>query len=299
MADKELRGSPSMLPLFARASLAVIPGAGKLPWVGGGGGEVPDQALTRTDVAVEPDRLAAYDRVCGFDLSDTLPPTYPHMLAFPMHLALITDGRFPLAAMGLVHVANAITVHRPISAAERLSLRVWATPLAPHPRGRQFTVRTEVRAGDELVWEESSTNLSRGKPMADSPSPQPPAAELPSSEDLPATATWRCPGDLGRRYGSVSGDLNPIHVHSVSARLFGFRAAIAHGMWTKARCLAALGPQLPQAYNVQVAFRKPIFLPGTVEFAEAVGTPEGSIAFGVRDAKRGTPHLDGLVTPAP
>ena len=34
MADKELRGSPSMLPLFARASLAVIPGAGKLPWVG-------------------------------------------------------------------------------------------------------------------------------------------------------------------------------------------------------------------------------------------------------------------------
>ena len=299
MADKELRGSPSMLPLFARAGLAVIPGAGKLPWVGGGGGEVPDQALTRTDVAVEPDRLAAYDRVCGFDLSDTLPPTYPHMLAFPMHLALITDGRFPLAAMGLVHVANAITVHRPISAAERLSLRVWATPLAPHPRGRQFSVRTEVRAGDELVWEESSTNLSRGKPMADSPSPQPPAAELPSSEDLPATATWRCPGDLGRRYGSVSGDLNPIHVHSLSARLFGFRGAIAHGMWTKARCLAALGPRLPRAYTVQVAFRKPILLPGTVEFAEAVGTPEGSIAFGVRDAKRGSAHLDGLITPAP
>jgi acyl dehydratase len=299
MADKELRGSPSMLPLFARAGLAVIPGAGKLPWVGGGGGEVPDQALTRTDVAVEPDRLAAYDRVCGFDLSDTLPATYPHMLAFPMHLALITDGRFPLAAMGLVHIANAITVHRPISAAERLSLRVWATPLAPHPRGRQFSVRTEVRAGDELVWEESSTNLSRGKPMADGPSPQLPAAELPSSEDLPATATWRCPGDLGRRYGSVSGDLNPIHVHSLSARLFGFRGAIAHGMWTKARCLAALGPRLPRAYTVQVAFRKPILLPGTVEFAEAVGTPEGSIAFGVRDAKRGSAHLDGLITPAP
>ena len=299
MADKELRGSPSMLPLFARASLAVVPGAGKLPWVGGGGGEVPDQALTRTDVAVEPDRLAAYDRVCGFDLSDTLPPTYPHMLAFPMHLALITDGRFPLAAMGLVHIANAVTVHRPIRAAERLSLRVWATPLAPHPRGRQFSVRTEVRAGDELVWEESSTNLSRGKPMADGPSPQLPAAELPSSEDLPATATWRCPGDLGRRYGSVSGDLNPIHVHSLSARLFGFRGAIAHGMWTKARCLAALGPRLPRAYTVQVAFRKPILLPGTVEFAEAVGTPEGSIAFGVRDAKRGSAHLDGLITPAP
>jgi acyl dehydratase len=300
MADKELRGSPSMLPLLARAGLAAIPGAAKLPWVGGGGGEVPDQALTRTDLAVDPDRLAAYVRVCGFDLSDTLPPTYPHMLAFPMHLALITDGRFPLAAMGLVHIANAITVHRPVRVGERLSLRVWATALEPHPRGRQFSVRTEVRAGDELVWEEASTNLSRGTPMAEGTPARAASPEPPSSEGLPATAIWRCPGDLGRRYGSVSGDLNPIHLHSLSARLFGFRSAIAHGMWTKARCLAALGPRLGrrgQGYTVQVAFRKPILLPATVQFAEGAGDGGGTIAFGVRDAKRGTPHLDGLLTP--
>jgi acyl dehydratase len=303
MADKELRGSPSMLPLFARASLAVIPGAGKLPWVGGGGGEVPDQTLTRTDVAVDPDRLAAYDRICGFDLSDMLAPTYPHMLAFPMHLALITDGRFPVAAMGLVHIANSITVHRPLRVSERLSLRVWATPLEPHPRGRQFTVRTEARVGEELVWEESSTNLSRGKVTAEGEGGSDAARsreEILSSQDLPATATWRCPGDLGRRYGSVSGDLNPIHVHSLSARLFGFRGAIVHGMWTKARCLAALGPQLGgrgEGYTVSVAFRKPILLPATVAFAEAATSGSGTIAFGVRDATRDTPHLDGLVTP--
>lgn len=296
MADLQLSGSPSMLPLFARASLAAIPGAGRLPWVGGGGGEVPDLALTRSDVAVDPDRLAAYDRVCGFDLSDALPPTYPHMLAFPMHLRLMTDGRFPLAAMGLVHIANAITVHRRIGLGERLSLRVWATPLEPHPRGRQFTIRTEARVGEELVWEESSTNLSRGRGGSDGAGAKP--AEPPSSQDLPATATWRLSGDLGRRYGSVSGDLNPIHVHPLSARLFGFPAAIAHGMWTKARCLAALGTELPAAYTVAVAFRKPILLPATVQFAEAAGPSPGSIAFGVRDAKRATLHLDGLVTPS-
>jgi hypothetical protein len=303
MADKELRGSPSMLPLFARASLAVIPGAGKLPWVGGGGGEVPDQSLARPDVAVDPGRLVAYDRICGFDLSDTLPPTYPHMLAFPMHLALITDGRFPLAAMGLVHIANSITVHRPLRASEPLSLRVWATPLEPHPRGRQFTVRTEARVGEELVWEEASTNLSRGTGGGDGEhggggSEATPSREIASSADLPATATWRCPGDLGRRYGAVSGDLNPIHVHALSARLFGFRSAIAHGMWTKARCLAALGPELGgrgRGYTVTVAFRKPILLPATVAFAEAAGDGDSTIAFGVRDAVRGTPHLDGLV----
>ena len=295
MADKELRGSPSMLPLLARASLAIIPGATRLPWVGGGGGDVPEQALARPDVAVDLDRLAAYDRVCGFDLSDTLPPTYPHMLAFPMHLALMTDGRFPLPAMGLVHIANAITVHRPVAFGERLSLRVWATPLEPHPRGRQFTLRTEARVHSELVWEESSTNLSRGRSGSDAGAATP--AEPPSSENLPATATWKLAGDLGRRYGAVSGDLNPIHVHPLSARPFGFPSAIAHGMWTKARCLAALGPELPAAYIVRVAFRKPILLPATVQFAEAVRGDDAVIAFGVRDAKRGAVHLDGRIAP--
>jgi acyl dehydratase len=94
----------------------------------------------------------------------------------------------------------------------------------------------------------------------------------------------------------VSGDLNPIHIHQLTARLFGFRSAIAHGMWTKARCLAALEPRLPDRFRVDVAFRKPILLPATVQFASA-GEPDGAIRFGVRDAALGTPHLDGLVSP--
>jgi acyl dehydratase len=290
MPDRELSGSPSMLPLFGRASLSAIPGASRLPWVGGGGGEVPKDALTLTDVAVDRSRLAAYDRVCGFSLSDVLPGTYPHMLAFPLHLALMTDGSFPLPAIGLVHIANRIVVHRPIRADEPLSLKVWATPIHPHPRGRQFMIRTEARIADELVWEEASTNLKRGRPDDTVESPEAP----PSTEALPATAAWRLPGDLGRRYGSVSGDLNPIHVHPLSARLFGFPSAIAHGMWTKARCLAALDNRLPHAYTVEVAFKRPILLPATVAFAE--GRTGKTISFGVRDAKRDTPHLDGQVT---
>jgi acyl dehydratase len=294
MSERALTGSPAMLPLFARAGVAMVPGASRLPFVGGGGGDVPDQVLTRADVAVDRSRVAAYDRVCGFDLSDTLPPTYPHMLAFGMHLALITDGRFPLPAIGLVHIANTITAHRPIDAAETLSLRVRATPIEPHPRGRQFTIRTEARVGDELVWEESSTNLKRThSPPGDDAAV--PLADPPSAEGLAASATWRLPGDLGRRYGAVSGDLNPIHVHPLTARLFGFRTAIAHGMWTKARCLAALGPQLGgrYPYTVSVAFKRPILLPATVQFAEAA-QPD-AIVFGVRDAQQQTPHLDGEV----
>jgi acyl dehydratase len=292
MTERELSSAPSMLPLFARAGVAMIPGASRLPFVGGGGGDVPELALTLSDVEADRDRLAAYDRVCSFALSDTLPPTYPHMLAFPLHLALMTDGNFPFPAIGLVQISNRIVQHRPIDARERLELRVWATPPRPHPRGTQFSLRSEARAGEELVWEEISTNLRRGRNEGSGEAP--PASGPPASDALPASATWRLKGDLGRRYGSVSGDLNPIHVHPLTARLFGFRSAIAHGMWTKARCLAALGPELPGAFTVEVAFKRPILLPGTVQFAEA--RDERGIRFGVRDSKRGTPHLDGLVS---
>jgi acyl dehydratase len=291
MPTRSLSGSPSMLGLFARAGVAMVPGVSRLPFLPGGGGQIPQLTLALPDVHVERDRLAAYDRVCGFSLGDTLPATYPHMLAFPLHLALMTDGGFPFGAIGLVHIANEIRQHRPIRSEETLSIRVWATQLEPHPRGRQFTIRTAVSAGGELVWEAASTNLKRGGGSSSEDGGGRATGPDIDVGELPKTATWKLPGDLGRRYGSVSGDLNPIHVHPLTARLFGFPTAIAHGMWTKARCLAALESRLPEAFTVAVAFKKPILLPATVEFAERDSA--GASAFGVRDARKGTPHLAG------
>jgi acyl dehydratase len=294
MAERKLAGSPSMAAMFARAGVSMVPGASRLPFFGGRGEQVPDLTLTLDDVETDRGRLADYDRVCGFTLREALPPTYPHMLAFPLQLALMTDGKFPFPAIGLVHIANRIVQHRPIASGEPVSFKVWSDPLEPHPRGTQFTLRTEARVGDELVWEEHSTNLRRGRSAAPSGEPSGETGP-PSAEHLPASATWRLPGDLGRRYANVSGDLNPIHVHPVSARLFGFPSAIAHGMWTKARALAALESELPAAFSVEVAFKRPILLPATVEFAE--GRSGATIRFGVRDAKKAQPHLDGELRP--
>ncbi len=296
MQERELTGSPGMLPLFLRAGVALVPGASRLPFVSGSGGEMPDLALVLGDVATDPDRLSAYNRVCGFSLRDELPATYPHMLAFPLHLALMTDGSFPFPAVGLVHIANTITQHRTVRLGERLSLRVHAGPLEPHPRGRQFPIITEARVRDELVWEEVSVNLRRGSGSdAGAASDAGPSSLSEATPDaLPATAEWRLPGDLGRRYAGVSGDHNPIHIHSLTARPFGFPSAIAHGMWTKARCLAALEPRLPGAYTVSVAFRRPILLPATVAFAQAPS--DGGVRFAVRGTRKPTSHLDGQLS---
>jgi acyl dehydratase len=289
MTVRELQGPPGKLPMLLRAGAALIPGASHVPFIGGAAHEIPDLTIVLNDVSIDRDRLAAYARVCGFALRDSLPATYPHLLAFPLQLALMTDPSFPFPAIGLVHIYNEIKQHRAVRVQDALSLRVWATPIEPHPRGRQFSLCSEARVGDELVWEEVSTNLRRGG----SGSGDGRAPEVPSAEDLPATATWKLPGDLGRRYGSVSGDLNPIHLHSLSARLFGFPSAIAHGMWTKARCMAALDARLPERFTVKVAFKRPILLPATVRFAESA--VDSGVRFGVRDAGEDTPHLDGAL----
>jgi hypothetical protein len=284
-ALRQLPSQPAIVPMLARAALASLPVGSRLIR---GGRDQTQATLALDDVAIDRDRLGRYARVCGFDLSDALPATYPHVLAFGLQLALLTDPSFPLPAIGLVHTANRIEHCRPIDAAERLSLRVGLEPITPHPRGRSVTIRTEVLCAGESVWSEWSTMLHRGggdESVPAAPSP-PPAAELARS------AEWRLPRDLGRRYAAVSGDRNPIHLHALTARLLGFRRPIVHGMWTIARCLAALGPELPRAFQAEVAFKRPILLPATVAFAEDAGT----LAFGVRDARDGTPHLDGLIS---
>lgn len=296
MTTRTLDSPPSILPLYARAAAPLIPGASLLPFVPGRGKEVPELEVRLSGVRPGPEEVAAYARVCGFALRDRLPPTYPHVLAFPLHMAVMADGAFPFGAVGLVHLENRIAQQRPIGLGETLELRVKPTKLTPHPKGRTFSLITEARVDDETVWESTTTILRRRDPKQPADGTKTADIDRKSAHRRhDASAEWRLGGDLGRRYASVSGDRNPIHMHSLAAKPLGFNRAIAHGMWTKARCLAALESRLPDALSVDVHFRKPIFLPGRVEFMSGIDGEE--ITFAVRDAKRGTPHLDGHVKP--
>ncbi len=249
-----------------------------------GGSSLPTDVQSRSDVLVSLEHLAAYNRVCGFGLRDELPATYPHVLAFPLQMQLMMSSGFPFPLPGLVHVGNRITVSRPVLASEPFDLRVRAVDLRSHERGRQFDIVSELLVDSVVVWTDVSTYLRRegstgsGGSVVDAPAP---------------SAVWSVPGDIGRRYAAVSGDRNPIHLNALAARLFGFRRAIAHGMWTKARGLAALSERLPAAYTVDVRFKLPVLLPAKVGFsASAVGD---GWEFAVHDVRSGRPHLAGSV----
>ena len=248
MRTRELESSPALPPLYAKAALGLIPG---------GGDELPDEALELAEATADAEALADYARVCGFALRDTLPPTYPHVLAFPVSMCLMADRSFPFALLGLVHIANRIEQRRAVPVDARPSIRIWAENLRPHHRGRQVDVVAELSLGGEAVWRGQSTYLRPGQGSGERPERAP-----DPFDGVEASAVWEVPGDIGRRYAGVSGDRNPIHLHPLSARLFGFPTAIAHGMWTYARALASLDGQLPPAHTSRVEFRAPLRIPG-------------------------------------
>jgi acyl dehydratase len=278
-----LDSAPNLATLYAKATATA--------W--GRGGALPDTHLARKGVEVDPAHLAEYVRVCRLPLTDALPATYPHMLTFPLQMALMSDRAFPLALPGLVHVRNRIELLRPIGADAMLDLEVWAENYAQHRSGAAVDLRATVSAGGQEVWRSTSTYLSRG---AKAPEGAPDAdIEVPVGDLQRVAATWRIPDDAGRRYAKVSGDVNPIHLSGLTAKAFGFKRAIAHGMWVKARVLGALSGRLPDAFTADVSFRKPLLLPSTVTLSTA--QQDGGWDFAVRNASSDTEHVLGTIRP--
>jgi acyl dehydratase len=195
-------------------------------------------------------------------------------------VALMADRAFPLPLPGLVHLENVITAHRRVTADDRLGLAVRAESLRDHPKGQLVDLVTEVDVEGERVWEGRSTYLRRGRGAGGPAAELPPAPELP---DRPPAAVVRVPEGQGRAYAAVSGDVNPIHLHALTARAMGFPRAIAHGMWTAARTMAALGPGTAGPGTSHVWFAKPVLLPSTVELV--VDDRSDPVVAGLRSAK--------------
>jgi MaoC like domain len=282
-----------MVPTLVRAALPSIPGVNLLPGVRKTGGD-PSVLHEVRSATVSPDHVRRYAAVCGFPVKDVAPLTFPHVLAFPLHMGLLSAPEFPFPAIGMVHIANLITQRRAVRVGETLQIEVHTSPLRGHPKGTAVDFLTVARVAGDVLWESSSTYLRLGRsPDAVGSNA---AGERSHGEDGPADVvagrvSWRVGADTGRRYAAVSGDHNPIHLYLVTARALGFRRQIAHGMWSLARCVAALENRLPDAVVVEAAFKKPVFLPGTVAFGQE--HRDDGIAFSLTSPRDGAPHVVG------
>lgn len=262
---------------------------------------VPDgQTVPRLEASVANVRasrrhLDRYREVCGFTDDGLLPIAYPHVVAMPLQYAILTHPRFVVRIMGLIHVANEIRQARPLSADRPFSLRTWIEGHRAVDRGHEFDLYTSVEDAEGTAWQERSTLLARrpssGKPAARS-ARQALRYEKPGASDAVEQAEIDVPRAVGRRYGWLSGDLNPIHLADRGARMFGFERAVAHGMWSMARTLAALGPgALAPPVQAHVEFKFPLFMPSVARLEH--WAHESRRVFVLKDADSDRPHLAG------
>lgn len=239
----------------------------------------------------DPGDLAAYRRVCGLPELPGLPLTYPHIMAGGVHMAMLLDPAFPVRLLGLVHLANDIELLRPLPADAELALSCRLETGRSKARGDEFQLMTEAWHAGEPAWRETMRFLV--------PAPSKGRRRQPEQPDLPpVVATWDVPASTGRRYARVSGDWNPIHLAGLAARPFGFPRAIAHGMWSLARCLGGLATAAPGAgARLEVRFLKPLLLPGEVQLRVGDADAAGAREYWLTSAADGTPHLKGSWQP--
>lgn len=265
MMETTLPKLPSMGPLLIKAGLRRL---------GRPEQEIalPELKVSVSGVTLETDKLDKYRQLTRLgNLNASVPPAYLQVLATPLHTWLLGQEEFPLPALGLVHLENRIESYRSVQPDETLTIEVtlgegrWKEGL-----GQIFDIHTEIFSGEEKVWSGVLTALAPGKRKKKKGEKKKSAASTEEETQKPLfSVAERLPGDLGRNYASIGGDYNPIHLHPLLSKPFGFSRPIIHGMWTLGRCWSELVRYCPdesEHFVLTTRFKKPLFLPSTAAF---------------------------------
>ncbi len=258
-------------------------------------------------VAARPRRLRRYLATTGgLEIEPlagalVLPPTFPALWETGYLLDLLRLAGFPLPTGGIIHLGGERLQLRPLAALEPAQLHLALRRVEAAPRGVSVEIASVVSdlAGRPALEGEMHL-LLRGIPPQGRPPGRP---ERPRShEPEPPAAGWRTlrrwklPASLGRRYALASGDINPIHLSRLTARLFGFPRPILHGYCTEALTAHALiegplGGDPTALARLAIRFGAPLGLPAeaALEVAEAPGGESGWFRVSA-PGQQGGPH---------
>ncbi len=256
---------------------------------------LPARTYSRA-VTIDDAHYMHYCRLVDWPASSPLHPCYLQTLSLPLQMQCLLDKRSPFPLLGLVHTRNRVD-QRAVNRAVPLELRVRFSAIRQHPRGWECDVQVTGLQSGSPVYEATSTYLTRVKASHVEPGRRTANAPAQQMPDEVALARLNIPASMGRQYARVSGDYNPIHLHGLTAKLFGFSQPIAHGMWTLARSYSALPEEMLSSHlQLQVEFEKPVLLPAAVSVCSR-DDAEGHFALWSDDGMHR--HLQGSVTVLP
>ena len=223
---------------------------------------VPHIAVS-TQLTVPSSWLDQYIHICGW--SDhtgqtSVPITAPQVLAAPLHMYLLTHADFPASALGIVHAANQMIASRPLDLNTPLQITTWTGDTRWKARGFEVDLHTAISQDQHAPSWLGKTTVFRSVKSQHLNQPRSDVKDhLINGQEY----TLKLAANLGRLYAPIAGDYNPIHLYPFTAKLFGFKRPIIHGMWTLAHLLSKSCPDLQQTVTgrLVVTFRRPLPLP--------------------------------------
>jgi acyl dehydratase len=247
---------PPLIPALARVLMS------KKPYSAAEGSLIEPVDLEVRKIKLSPGHLQRYRDICGVPPGTGLPPAYLHVVAMPLHMQLFIAEKFPVKVLGLIHLRNTIRVYKTVSLSEPLKLSVSFDTQRLTDFGQEYDFTTRYTVESETVWEEVSTMFARGNTAPKEGTKRPGIERSVHPATGVHTDTLQIAENTGWRYARVSGDFNPIHLTARTAKMFGFKQAVAHGMWSMGRCLGSAAPHLPAGkIQVDTQFKLPVYVP--------------------------------------
>ena len=246
---------PSALVYMARACL---PSPGFEPSVG-----VPAIQARWINASVSPQALYDFSHLTQLAPDGTLPVLFPQTWAFRVQMAVLTHRAFPFPLWRALQIRNSLVQHRPVAPGSPLQIETRVAGQRLLDKGTEVDLTTTMRAGEELLWEGSTTFYYRRPLGNDQPSPSARAPETAGE----TVARWRSDSGAGYRFGRLTGDYNGVHLNDGYARLLGFRRAFHHPHRIVGQCLAQLTASgLPSAAEHSATQRLDLWLKGPVYY---------------------------------
>jgi acyl dehydratase len=203
--------------------------------------------------------LSAYQKFFEFDTAKKIPSSWLYLPAQKAHIQMMLEDSFPLPVPGLVHTSNSIKIESEIST--DLPLEIEAT------------VKIEERKNDSLAAIFNLNFKQNGSLKASCESvnywinKSAPRKKEAREEQTPEvydkqSKLWHFHENLSNEYAKISGDYNPIHLHAVFGKLFGFKGKVLHGWCSTSKIIAFFESEFQSKINsFQVKFIKPFILP--------------------------------------
>lgn len=238
---------------------------------------------------------------------DALPPLFCTTWEATAALELLASLDPPLPLAPIVHVEQEHLLLRPLRTGEPLRLRLELDRTELTRGGLRLTLASRLHTpAGQLCVQATHLFLVRIRAAADraggasgrnAPAPDPATPSPAPGDDWREIEQWRLGAGAGRRYALASGDFNPIHLWSVTARPFGFRRPILHGACTAARAAHSvihrhLHGDAGLLRRFRVSFVAPLPLPARVCLLTARGE-DGTGCFRLVAAEGETVFAEG------